>query len=239
MGEYEKALESYREYQKMFPDRNDVYWDFKEVYEYMGRFEDAYRALEEGFGKNPSESVRPDQADLLVEICLLYTSTVNIGKRSGRILTGFSVALIALMPLLGYWLVAEEFTPIRWEITPEAMILRHVWEEDRILFQDVQSVEWLDSLPKISRQKGSSIGEMRKGKYRVEGMGICLSLIHILSTGSFGNRFEWKPKFISGRRRPDGRKSAGQHEKRITKNEDAAGRGILAGSVLIFWQNPF
>lgn len=68
MGEYEKALESYREYQKMFPDRNDVYWDFKEVYEYMGRFEDAYRALEEGFGKNPSESVRLDQADLLVEM---------------------------------------------------------------------------------------------------------------------------------------------------------------------------
>lgn len=115
----------------------------------------------------------PSDSRFLVNDPVGVGTTVNIGKRSGRILTGFSVALIALMPLLGYWLVAEEFTPIRWEITPEAVILRHVWEEDQILFQDVQSVEWLDSLPKISRQKGSSIGEMRKGKYRVEGMGTC------------------------------------------------------------------
>ncbi len=67
-GEPEQALAVYRQYQQRFPDRLYGTWGMLEVYERSGRFEEAYRLLEEAFGKNMTPGIRLEQARILAEM---------------------------------------------------------------------------------------------------------------------------------------------------------------------------
>jgi len=99
--------------------------------------------------------------------------TVNLAKLVGKIIMGFSAICILILPVLGIWVMAEEFTPIRMEMTETQIIVHHLKKEYVIDINEIDSFELIDKLPSISRIAGTGMDHLCKGRFSVEGYGTC------------------------------------------------------------------
>jgi len=100
-------------------------------------------------------------------------ATVNLAKPFGKVIMGFAALCILVMPVLGVWVMAEEFTPIRMEMTETQIIVHHLKKEYVIDINNIESVELIDKLPSISRIVGTGMDHLCKGKFSVDGYGVC------------------------------------------------------------------
>jgi len=100
-------------------------------------------------------------------------TTVNLAKPFGKVIMGFAALCILAMPASGVWVMAEEFTPIRMEMTETQIIVHHLKIEYVVNIKDISSVELIDKLPPASRIVGTGMENLYKGKFSVGGYGTC------------------------------------------------------------------
>ena len=98
---------------------------------------------------------------------------MNMAKPAGKILMGFSVLCILAMPILGFWLMTEEFTPIKIETTENSIEVVHVVKEYEIPVEDIVSYDVTNDLPSMNKIIGSNMDKLYKGQFNVSGYGSC------------------------------------------------------------------
>lgn len=97
--------------------------------------------------------------------------TVNMAKPWGKALYIFSLVVILILPVMGGWLIAEEFTPIYLEIEDGVITAGQLWENYRIMLSDIEEVKLVEELPIMSKKSGSSLENLQKGTFHVRNVG--------------------------------------------------------------------
>ena len=100
-------------------------------------------------------------------------TTMNMAKPAGKILMGFTVLCLLAMPVLGIWLMMEEFTPIKIETTENSIQVVHLVKEYEIPLEDIVSYDVIENLPSMNKVVGTNMDKLYKGVFNVEGYGNC------------------------------------------------------------------
>ena len=82
----------------------------------------------------------------------------------------FSGILILAMPLLGVWLMTNEFSTVEIVLTDNSIEAHHTGIEYEVPLEDIISYELLTELPKISRTAGTGLDNVAKGIFSVKGI---------------------------------------------------------------------
>ncbi len=120
----------------------------------------------------------PHDNHLIVNSRIGMSTTVNLAKTAGKILMGLTVVCIVGLPFLGIWMGAEEFTPVRLEVTADKVIGYHTSKAYEVDIASIQSVELLDTMPRATRIFGSGFTNLAKGKFQVSSVGVCRVLLN-------------------------------------------------------------
>ena len=98
-------------------------------------------------------------------------TTMNLAKPLGKWITGFALLILLAMPLIGIWLIDEEFSDVHMTLTATELVATHGSSSYEINLDDIYSVELLDSLPQCSRNWGTAMETILKGDFSVKGIG--------------------------------------------------------------------
>ena len=102
-----------------------------------------------------------------------FGMTVNLSSLGGKILIGISLLVILTMPLLGFYMIREEFTPVTLEVTGTQLIAGHTSDTYQIFLDDIQSVYMLEQLPDGTRLMGTGMDTVLKGRFKFDTIGTC------------------------------------------------------------------
>lgn len=120
----------------------------------------------------------PNDRSLIVNNRTGMNTTCNLGHPAGKVLMGAAVLVLLLMPFLGFWLVAEERTPVTMTVTEQALVMTHTRTEYEVPLEDITSVELLETMPPARRVMGTGMDDLLKGNfvlYEDQGAQICLN----------------------------------------------------------------
>lgn len=98
-------------------------------------------------------------------------TAVNMAKKWAKILTGVAVIIFLGLLLFCVWFVAEEFTPISLTYENGVVIAGHLRENYRIKEEDIEEVQLLTEMPKMSKKSGTGLDNLRKGTYHIRNAG--------------------------------------------------------------------
>ncbi|MCL2568211.1 MAG: hypothetical protein FWE12_02080 [Oscillospiraceae bacterium] len=122
------------------------------------------------FNKNDSRILMKDRIGM--------NMTMNLGRPIGMICMALSGILLLAMPLIGVWAIAQEFSPIRYEVEGNTVIVTHVTTR-RFDLGDNFTSELISTLPGGTRTMGTSIGTFRSGHFQLAGgIGSAFLLLH-------------------------------------------------------------
>lgn len=113
----------------------------------------------------------PNDESFVVNARVGINTTVNMARKPGKILMGFTAVVLLLMPLFGVWMLAEERMPVELSVQGEVLEARHAGSRYEIPLEDIQSAELLEELPKLSKIVGTGMPSVKKGQYSAEGCG--------------------------------------------------------------------
>lgn len=120
----------------------------------------------------------PDNAHFFVNERVGIGMSMNLAKPAAKWLMGLCVLLILALPLLGVWLMIEEFSPIELRMESGTVVSSQAFTAYRVDADDVESAALLDELPAASRIAGTGLETLLKGAFSVEGYGgatLCLN----------------------------------------------------------------
>lgn len=115
----------------------------------------------------------PYDSHLIINSRVGMNSTVNIAKRSGKIIMVVSLILILSLPFMGVWLMHEEFTPVDINIEGGILIATHTAKKYTIPLSDISSATLLYELPPYTRDAGTAMDTVLKGNFTLQGVGKC------------------------------------------------------------------
>ena len=109
----------------------------------------------------------PNDTHLVVNARVGMNTTVNLAKKSGRVIVGATAVLMLLMPLFGVWAMAEESAPVTLTLTDTALVASHGRSSYEIVLEDIAQVELLEETPEgLSRVAGTGMNSVQKGRYK-------------------------------------------------------------------------
>ena len=120
----------------------------------------------------------PDDNHTFVNERVGMGMSMNLARPAGKWMMGISLAIILAMPLLGVWLMVEEFSPLELTLEQNTVVARQAFTAYEVPLEQVEEAELLEALPKASRIYGSGLENLLKGKFAVEGYGtstLCLN----------------------------------------------------------------
>ena len=95
--------------------------------------------------------------------------SMNLAKPLGKGMMAFSVLVLAAMPLLGVWLVVEEFSPLRLGLQSQTVVAQQAFTTYRVPVAELEEVRLLEELPPASRIAGTAMDRLLKGSFSMEG----------------------------------------------------------------------
>lgn len=107
----------------------------------------------------------PNDTNLVVNNRTGINTTCNLAHPVGKGMTIISVLIILLMPFLGFWMMAEENTPVTLTVTESIVVAAHGGPAYELPLEDISSVELLDTLPSCRRVMGTGMDTLLKGKF--------------------------------------------------------------------------
>ena len=113
----------------------------------------------------------PDDKQGIVNTRMGVGTTVNMAKRWAKMLTAVGLIGILSMPVIGIWILAEEFTPIYLKYEDGNIVAGQLRENYRIDISEIQEVQLLDEIPGMSKKNGTGLNNLRKGTYHIRNAG--------------------------------------------------------------------
>lgn len=98
-------------------------------------------------------------------------TTINIATKGGKIWWLVTVIVLLSVPVLCGWVIFEEFTPISLSIKEDEVHANHLKLEHEIAIGEIENLELVDELPKLTKAVGSAMETLVKGSFRVKGTG--------------------------------------------------------------------
>ncbi len=101
--------------------------------------------------------------------------TTNMARPAGKVLVIFLIVVFLQLPVLGAWLILMDFTPIELSVDGYFIEASQIRREYRIPMLEVDDYTLLtkEELPRLSRESGTSMEDLKKGDYRVPEQGKC------------------------------------------------------------------
>lgn len=96
---------------------------------------------------------------------------MNLARPAARIFMGVSALILLLIPLLGVWLMVEEFSPIGLKLEEETIVSTQAFTTYRVELDEVEHAELLETLPAASRIAGTAMEHLLKGRFTLDGYG--------------------------------------------------------------------
>ena len=98
-------------------------------------------------------------------------TSMNMATTAGKVWLAVGLITILSMPALCGWLMFEEFTPISLSIKEDEVQALHLKLEYELPIEELEHVELVEELPKLTKSVGSALDNVVKGKYIVRGTG--------------------------------------------------------------------
>jgi len=98
-------------------------------------------------------------------------TTINIATKAGKIWWAVTVIVMLSLPVLLGWVIFEEFTPISLSIKEDELHAIHLKLEYELPVEEIQGLELVEDLPKLTKAVGSSMETLAKGSFRIKGTG--------------------------------------------------------------------
>jgi len=95
---------------------------------------------------------------------------MNLAKPVGMISMGLAAIALLLMPLIGVWTMAQEFSPITYSVEENVITVAHLTTR-RIDLGENFEIELLDTAPSGIRTNGAAIGNFRQGTFQLNNIG--------------------------------------------------------------------
>lgn len=109
----------------------------------------------------------PNDTHLVVNNRIGMNTTVNLAKKSGRVIMGATALCMLLLPLFGVWLMVEERSPVTLTLTDTALVAGHSWDDYEIPLADIRQVQLLQEEPAgLRRIAGTAMDTVLKGRYQ-------------------------------------------------------------------------
>ena len=115
----------------------------------------------------------PRDRHFMVEKRVGAGTTVNVATTGGKVFVVLIGGMLLSIPLLCIYLFLLEFTPIHLTIADNQLVAVQIREEHVIGLHSIDKVELLTELPKMSRNHGTSVLNLKKGSYKVKDAGHC------------------------------------------------------------------
>lgn len=120
----------------------------------------------------------PNDHHLFVNARVGFNTSVNLAKSAGKAFVLIGLISMLSLPILSFWIIAEEFTPISIELTDNKLVGRHLSEEFSISIDQLQDIQLIKSLPNKYKISGTGFKTLSKGSFNVEGYGQCELLLN-------------------------------------------------------------
>ena len=120
----------------------------------------------------------PNNRNLFVNERIGIGMSMNLARPAGKWMMGICVLLILSMPLFGILLMAEEFSPIQMDVTPQAVVVQQAFTTYQVPVDQIQQVRLFQELPAVSRISGTGLDNLLKGHFSLSGYGtaqLCLN----------------------------------------------------------------
>jgi len=97
-------------------------------------------------------------------------TTMNLAKPFGKWMMGISLVLVLAMPVIGIWLITEEFSDVHLTMTETELTAKHGTSSYEVNLEDIYAAALLTELPKCSRNWGTAMENILKGDFSVSGI---------------------------------------------------------------------
>jgi len=111
-----------------------------------------------------------DDKRLIIKDRVGMNMSMNFAKPIGMILMVAAGLTILVMPLIGVWTVAQEFTPITYSVEGHVVTAAQLRTRTFDLGERF-GAEVLDTLPRSTRTAGTAIGTLREGRFNFDDIG--------------------------------------------------------------------
>lgn len=108
-----------------------------------------------------------------VEARIGYGATTNMATSLGKGLMVFSGIAILSIPVLCIWMIMIEFTPIKLDIRENYLIAEQLKTDYQIDIREIEELELVDELPKLSKNRGTGMDNLYKGNWHIVYAGDC------------------------------------------------------------------
>lgn len=115
----------------------------------------------------------PNDNHTMINSRIGVSTTVNMAKPIGKVITIFGILVILLMPFIGAYVIVEEFTPLKVEYVANYLTVNHTKEVLSLDTSAINEVELLTKLPHTTKTNGTAFDTLLKGTFRVDGIGSC------------------------------------------------------------------
>ena len=107
-------------------------------------------------------------------------TTINLATKAGKIWWAVTVLAMLSVPILCGWVILEEFTPISLSINEDEVHANHLKLEYEVPIEEIEHLELVDELPKLTKTVGSAMENLAKGSFRIKGTGEkCILFLNI------------------------------------------------------------
>ena len=98
-------------------------------------------------------------------------TTINIATKAGKIWWVVTAIVMLSVPVMCGWVIFEEFTPISLSIEADELQANHLKLEHELPIAEIENLEIVDDLPKMTKAVGSVMDGLAKGSFRIKGTG--------------------------------------------------------------------
>ena len=115
----------------------------------------------------------PRDRHSMVEKRVGVGTTMNMATPGGKTMVAILMLTLLSLPIISIWVIMLEFTPIQLLVKNDSIVADHLREEYTISMPAIEKAELLEELPKMSRNSGTAMENLRKGSWSVREEGNC------------------------------------------------------------------
>ncbi|MFZ7132139.1 MAG: DUF5808 domain-containing protein [Eubacteriales bacterium] len=126
----------------------------------------------------------PNDKRLWVEKRFGYGTTINMASNLGKFTNVFLVVIVIGIIALSWYLMPLDFGSIDLEVKDNTAFINAPMYKDSFSLDDVNEIELIKTLPKMSKRNGGDSDNFYVGSFSVQGYGNCTVYVH-RNNGSF------------------------------------------------------
>lgn len=120
----------------------------------------------------------PRDRHSMVEKRVGVGTTMNMATSGGKAMVILLGLTLLSLPIISIWVIMQEFTPIQLVAEKGQIVGNHLRQEIVISMPAIEEVELLEELPKMSRNSGTAMENLRKGDWSVREEGKCTTFLN-------------------------------------------------------------